>query len=130
MNEDKPYITYKFTGMKSIQSVFTEGGISTRILQDASIKKIFENNTDLFNSAEDTIELGICSREGKDLYFIEFGISLDGIYKSFFTFMYDHHPNLEEMQKTADDIELVIHQNLLKIKEEMESEKQKNETIN
>ena len=118
MDNEKTYITYKFTGLKPIESFFTQAGISTRIIKDESTDRLLADN-ELFNEGEDSIELGICSREGKDLYFIEFGISLDGAYKSFLTFLYDHHPTFDEMQATTKDIEYLIHENLVKVKAEM-----------
>ncbi|HON78582.1 MAG TPA: hypothetical protein PK544_08845 [Spirochaetota bacterium] len=105
MSETKPYIGYEFTGISPLTESLYKFGIDFSIIQDPKVPGVFEAQPDILNEETDAIRVGQLSREGKVLYFAEFGLMLGEIARSYVTFIFDHHPSVEEMAAAAGDIE-------------------------
>jgi hypothetical protein len=80
-------------------------GIDFSIIQDPHVQEVFTAQPDILNAETDAIRVGQLSREGKVLYFAEFGLMLGEIARSYVTFIFDHHPTVKDMTAAAGDIE-------------------------
>lgn len=105
MSEAKPYIGYEFTGISPLTESLYKFGIDFSIIQDPTIPDVFTAQPDILNVETDAIRVGQLSREGKVLYFTEFGLMLGEITRSYVTFIFDHHPTVKDMATAAGDIE-------------------------
>jgi len=105
MAPEKPYVHYKFIGVKPFRKLLNESGIRYVDFEDRSVDVLFEKKPDHFKRSEDTISVGKCLQEGADVYFAEFGIKITKSFCSYIVFIFDHHPTVDDMLVTADDIE-------------------------
>ncbi len=112
MASDKPYTLYKFIGVKPFKKLLEEAGVTYLIFDDEAVPRLFKERADCFNEAEDSITVGKCLQDGVDVYFAEFGIKITKSFLSYIVFIFDHHPTVEEMLATADDLEPLIQQHL------------------
>jgi len=105
MSDTKPYLAYEFTGLKPLTESLYKHGIEFEIIPDECGCKVFEIESEILNENDDVIRIGTCSRDGKVLFFAEFGLKITEHARSFITFIYDHHPTLDEIVESARDIE-------------------------
>lgn len=105
MSETKPYIGYEFTGISPLTESLYKFSIEFIIIQDPKVPEVFIAQPEILNAETDAIRVGKLSRDGKVLYFTEFGLMLGEIARSYVTFIFDHHPTVEEMATAAGDIE-------------------------
>ncbi|MBP7734622.1 MAG: hypothetical protein KA369_01490 [Spirochaetes bacterium] len=112
MASEKPYTLYKFIGVKPFKKLLEEAGVTHLIFDDEAVPRLFKERADYFNEAEDSIAVGKCLQDGVDVYFAEFGIKITKSFLSYIVFIFDHHPTVEEMLATADDLEQLIQQHL------------------
>jgi hypothetical protein len=112
MQVKKPYVSYKFIGVKPFTNALDEANIRYVLFDDESPGRIFHDLTDYFNPGEDSISIGRCIQENADAYFAEFGIKITPSYRSYLVFIYDHHPSVDEMLISATDIESIIQEYL------------------
>jgi len=112
MTRQKPYADYKFIGVKPFTKMLDEAGVNYTLFDDTAIGRLFSEKPDYFNRDEDTICIGKCSHETAGIYFAEFGLRITPSYRSHIVFIFDYHPNEEEIFVTAGDIEGLVAQNL------------------
>ncbi len=112
MASEKPYTLHKFIGVKPFKKLLEEAGVTYLIFDDEAATRLFKERADYFKAAEDSITVGKCLQDGVDVYFAEFGIKITKSFLSYIVFIFDHHPTVEEMLATADDLEQLIQQHL------------------
>jgi len=112
MTPDKPYVDYRFIGVKPFTALLDEAGVGFVLFDNAAVRHLHESKPDYFNAAEDTITVGKSTQEGAEVYFAEFGIKITPSFRSYVVFIYDHHPSDDEMLVSADDIETLVHKSL------------------
>ncbi len=112
MTSPKPYVDYKFLGVKPFTKSLDEAGVTYTIFSDPAANFLFTARADLFNRDEDVIEVGKCTNSDINVYFAQFGIKITPSFKSFIVFIFDHHPSIDEMSVTAAGIEEIIMRHL------------------
>jgi hypothetical protein len=108
MSSAKPYVDYRFLGVKSFTSALTEQGIAYTLFSDPSIDLLFESRPELLSRDEDSIEIGKCTSGDINVYFVHFGIKITPNFRSYIVFIFDHHPGVADMLSTADELEPLI----------------------
>lgn len=109
--EVKPYIDYKFIGIKPFTAALDESNVPYVLFQGDG-DSLFDSRGELFNRETDSIRVGRCTGEGAEAYFAEFGIKITKSYRSYIVFIFDHHPSAGDLAATADSIEPIIGENL------------------
>lgn len=112
MIHEKPYVDYKFIGVKPFTALLDQAGIGFVLFEDVEVRHLYESKPGYFNAAEDTISVGKSTQEGAEVYFAEFGIKITPSFRSYIVFIYDHHPTADDMLVSADDIEALLQENL------------------
>ncbi len=118
MEKPKPYSDYTFTGFNSFVKSLHLKNISYDILMDENIETIFKKKSEIIDKSSDCISLGKCFQEDTILYFLEFGIHLKENFRTYITFIFDHHPDIEEMLTVSDDIGPITVKHLSKLQED------------
>jgi len=118
LQNKQSYLTYKFCGVRPFAFSLKQAGIEFEIFSDENANELRKLKPDLFTHEKDIINIGKCTKDDKILYFVEFGIMIDDTLRSFITFIYDHHPDLAEIEQAADDMEPLTIGSLNKVKEE------------
>lgn len=112
MTDQKPYVYYKFIGVRPFTKLLEESGIGFVVFDDPAARRLYETRPDYFNPAEDTITVGRCIQDGIEVYFAEFGIKITKSFSSHIIFIFDHHPTSGDIDVSADDIDPLIQQHL------------------
>jgi hypothetical protein len=112
MSHEKPYVHYKFIGVKPFTALLDEAGVRFVLFEDPAVRRLYEARPDYFNAAEDAISVGKSAQEGAEVYFAEFGIKITPSFRSYIVFIYDHHPTEDDILASADEIEALIQKNL------------------
>ncbi|MBN2159045.1 MAG: hypothetical protein JW807_06590 [Spirochaetes bacterium] len=112
MKRNRPYSGYKFIGVRTFTALLEEAGVRFVLFDDSTAGAIFGKMSDYFNSADDSIITGKCTQEGIDMYFAEFGIKITPSFRSHVVFIYDHHPTLEDLLASAEDIDQLVQKHL------------------
>jgi hypothetical protein len=112
MTEQKPYVYYKFIGVKPFTKLLEESGIGYVLFEDPAVRHLYETRSDYFNPADDAIAVGKCTQEGVEVYFAEFGIKITKSFRSYIVFIFDHHPAIGDMEVSASDIDQLVQRNL------------------
>jgi len=112
MEKEKPYADFMFLGINSFISQLKQAGTEYKIIKDINTDKVFQDDKPSFNKETDSIKVGFASREGKEFYFIEFGIKVTRSVISYVVFLYKEHPTLGMMKETAEDIEPLVNEYL------------------
>jgi len=115
MIKDKPYIDFTFTGVTTFTEVMDRALVSYRIYNDENVEKLFSIEPPIFSRDDDTIQIGNCSRERKTLFYAEFGMIISENIRSYIVFMFDHHPDIDELIICANDIEPLTVDHLKKV---------------
>jgi hypothetical protein len=112
MTHEKPYIYYKFIGVRPFTALLDDAGVRYVLFDEESVRHLNQARPEYFNAADDSISIGKCTQEDADLYFAEFGIKITRSFRSHIVFIYDHHPTADEMLVSAEDIETLVQKNL------------------
>jgi hypothetical protein len=112
MIHEKPYVYFKFIGVKSFTALLNDVGVRYVLFDDEAVRHIYHARPDYFNASDDFISTGKCTQEDAGVYFAEFGIKITPSFRSHVVFIYDHHPTADEMLVSAEDIETLIQKNL------------------
>jgi hypothetical protein len=112
MVNKKPYVHYKFIGVKPFTALLDDAGVRFVLFDDDAVRRLYDAKHDYFNAADDSISVGKCAQEGTEVYFAEFGIKITASFRSYIVFIYDHHPTADDMLASAEDIETLIQKNL------------------
>lgn len=112
MTDQKPYLYYKFIGVRPFTKLLEESGIGFVVFDDPAARRLYETRPDYFNPAEDTITVGRCIQDGIEVYFAEFGIKITKSFSSHIIFIFDHHPTSCDIDVSADDIDPLIQQHI------------------
>ena len=105
MSEKKPYLDFTFTGVHSFTEALDKTLISYRIFEDENISRLYDLEPEILDREKDTITMGSCTRDGKTLFFVEFGLQITESFKSYLLFMCEKRPGMEELQQIASEIE-------------------------
>lgn len=108
-----PYIYFKFLGIHSFISTLDNSATEYTLFQD-DFTGLFTKHEGVLKE-EDTITTGILSREGQQVFFAELGIKITKSFRSYFVFIFDHHPTIDDMDAVVLGLEDLISQNLDKI---------------
>ena len=107
---DKPYIDFRFIGVNSFFTVLDNSKNEYRIFED-DYSSLFRDYSDLLNE-EDTITSGIITQGGEHLFFTEIGLKITKNYMSYFVFIFDHHPVLDDIAFILQRLEDIINNSL------------------
>ena len=66
----KPYFDYKFLGVESFPNALKQAGVSFLPYDEPCIHTIRTGNASFFTN-DDTITCGMCSKDKKDIFFID-----------------------------------------------------------
>lgn len=123
------YIYFKFLGIHSFLSTLDGSGTEYRLFKD-DFSSLFNRHEGILNS-EDTVTTGILNREGQQVYFAELGIKITKSFRSYFVYIFDHHPTVNDIDSIVLGLENLINQNLDNVDpSEIAKNMQKGHTIN
>lgn len=130
---DKPYINFKFLGINSFFTILENSKNEYRVFED-DYSSLYTDYKDLLNE-EDTIISGILIQEGEHLFFTEIGLKITKSYMSYFVFIFDHHPVIDDIIFIFQKLEDIINNSLdgvdiSAIAESMENKKSGGHSIN
>jgi len=108
-----PYIFFKFLGINSFIDTLNDSATPYQLFDDDFLP-IFDRRNEILNS-EDTIKTGILTKEEQQLFFAEVGIKITKSYRSYFVYIFDHHPTMEEIDEIILGLETLINENLDKV---------------
>ena len=111
MIEGKPYFDYKFLGVEPFTVALSKSGVSYESIEHSHSEKM-KSDEKIFFSDEDVLAIGLCSKDGKDIYFADFGISIAPGIQTFVVFLYDHEPTFEDILSTSMEIESLTMEHL------------------
>ncbi len=109
----KPYIYFKFLGIHSFIDTLDNSGTEYKLFED-DLSSLFSRHEETLNS-DDTVTIGILTREGQEVFFAEVGIKITKSFRSYFVFIFTHHPTLDDMESVVQGLEGLISENLDKI---------------
>ncbi len=107
---DKPYIDFRFIGVNSFFTVLDNSKNEYRVFED-DYSTLFRDYSDLLNE-EDSITSGIITQGGEHLFFTEIGLKITKNYMSYFVFIFDHHPVLDDIAFILQRLEDIINSSL------------------
>jgi len=106
----KPYMDFKFLGINSFLSILENSKNEYRIFED-DYSSLYRDYKDLLNE-DDTIISGILTQEGEHLFFTEIGLKITKSYMSYFVFIFDHHPVIDDIVFIFKELEDIINSSL------------------
>jgi len=118
MIQGKPYFDYKFLGVESFTKALKQSGVSFLPYEDPLVDTIRTGDASFFTN-DDTITLGVCAKDGTDIYFIDFGLLISPNIRSHVVFLYSRKPTLEDVRLTIDDIETLTVEKLETVKKQV-----------
>ena len=121
MIEGKSYFDYKFLGIESFSSALVKSGVSYESIEHNHSEKL-KKDENIFFSDEDSLAIGLCSKDGQSIYFADFGISVAPGIQTFVVFLYDHEPTFEDISETSLEIESLTIENLQAAKGDQKKE--------
>ena len=110
----KPYIDFKFLGVRSFIELMQEAGTAYTVIDDDSIENLYREENSFLKKDLDTVVLGSAQREKQELYFVQFGIMIapDLGVRSFIVFIFNNRPDYSHLKITAGDIEYLVNEYL------------------
>ncbi len=108
MTEYIPYLGYELTGPREITDILETHGITATLFEDESVLRLFESRPEVLSADRDSLRIGCFSKEGVILFFAEFALRIHDDMISHISFLFDHHPVLEDLQGCADDMEGIV----------------------
>jgi len=108
-----PYIYFKFLGIHSFISTLDNSATEYTLFED-DFSELFTRHENILKE-EDTITTGILTREGQQVFFAELGIKITKSFRSYFVFIFNHHPTPDDMDSVIMGLEELISENLDKI---------------
>lgn len=129
----KPYMDFKFLGINSFLTILENSKNEYRVFED-DYSSLYWDYKDLLNE-NDTIISGILSQEGEHLFFTEIGLKITKSYMSYFVFIFDHHPVIDDIVFIFQELEDIINSSLdgidiSAIAESMKNKKSGDQSIN
>ncbi len=129
----KPYMDFKFLGINSFLTILENSKNEYRVFED-DYSSLYRDYKDLLNE-NDTIISGILSQEGEHLFFTEIGLKITKSYMSYFVFIFDHHPVIDDIVFIFQELEDIINSSLdgidiSAIAESMKNKKSGDQSIN
>lgn len=108
-----PYIYFKFLGIHSFIDTLDNSGTEYTLFEN-DFPGLFTKHESILKD-EDTVKTGILTREGQQVYFVELGIRITKSFSSYFIYIFDHHPTMDDMDSIILGLEDLISANLDKI---------------
>ena len=110
----KPYIDFKFLGVRSFVELMQEAGTAYTVIDDDSIENLYREENSFLKKDLDTVVLGSAQRDEQELYFLQFGIMIapDLGVRSFIVFIFNNRPDYSHLKITAGDIEYLVNEYL------------------
>jgi len=108
----RPYIDYRFLGIKSFISALEEAGGEYRIFETDDYSVLYDDGGGMLKSGDDTVMSGVLLKDGRNLFFTEFGIKITKSYRAYFIFIFDHHPLPADLKVITDGLEELVLKNL------------------
>ncbi|HOP28785.1 MAG TPA: hypothetical protein P5120_07055 [Spirochaetota bacterium] len=105
-----PYIYFKFLGIHSFISTLENSATEYTLFED-DFSELFTRHENILKD-EDSITTGILTREGQQVFFAELGIKITKSFRSYFVFIFDHHPTIDDMDAVVLGLEDLISENL------------------
>jgi hypothetical protein len=105
-----PYIYFKFLGIHSFISTLDNSATEYTLFED-DFSELFTRHGNILKE-EDSITTGILTREGQQVFFAELGIKITKSFRSYFVFIFNRHPTLEDMDAVVLGLEDLISENL------------------
>lgn len=106
----KPYMDFKFLGINSFFTILENSKNEYRVFED-DYSSLYRDYKDLLNE-DDTIISGILTQEGEHLFFTEIGLKITKSYMSYFVFIFDHHPVIDDIVFIFKELEDIINSSL------------------
>jgi len=106
----KPYMDFKFLGINSFLTILENSKNEYRVFED-DYSSLYRDYKDLLNE-DDTIISGILTQEGEHLFFTEIGLKITKSYMSYFVFIFDHHPVIDDIVSIFQELEDIINSSL------------------
>jgi hypothetical protein len=107
---DKPYIDFRFIGVNSFFTVLDNSKNEYRVFED-DYSSLYRDYSDLLNE-EDSITSGIITQGGEHVFFTEIGLKITKNYMSYFVFIFDHHPLIDDIAFILQRLEDIINSSL------------------
>jgi len=106
----KSYIDYKFLGVHSFIETLEAQGIDHKIFND-DYSDVYKDCSEIINE-NDKIRTGLITKDEQGAFFTEIGIKLTENYYSYIVFIFDHHPQVDEIKSVASLLESIISTNI------------------
>ncbi|MCU0847326.1 MAG: hypothetical protein MUD12_05515 [Spirochaetes bacterium] len=108
----RPYIDYRFLGIKSFISALHETASEYRIFEADDYSILYDDRGGMLKSGEDTVMSGVLLKDGGSVYFTEFGMKITKSHRAYFVFIFDHHPFPADLKLISDGLEDLVLKNL------------------
>ncbi len=108
----KPYIDCEFAGVHPFIESLEKVEIHYELMDVPEKDKLYKDAGELLNRETDTVFLGKCVKDGKEMFFTDIGINITPSYNSHVVFVFDHQPSKEEILVCVQDMEKIIMQRL------------------
>ncbi len=110
-HKEKPFIDYKFLGIKSFIEFLDEAGLEYHLFEEDDHSSLFHSRFDILKEG-DSVVSGIMTRDEAKAFFSQFGIRITKSYHAYIVFIFDHHPTADDLLKVLEELEEIIMSNL------------------
>jgi hypothetical protein len=109
--EEKPYVDYKFLGVKSFIESLDEAGLEYHLFEEDDYSPLFNSSLDILKEG-DSVVSGILKRDEEKVFFSQFALKITRSYRASMVFIFDHHPTGDDLISILEELEEIIMNNL------------------
>jgi hypothetical protein len=108
-----PYIYYKFLGINSFIKTLDDSNTDYTLF-DEKYDELYAKYKGII-TGDDSLKSGLLTRDNQHVFFIEIGIKITKSYSSYFVYIFDRHPVLDDFDFIIRGLESLVNDNVEKI---------------
>jgi hypothetical protein len=97
MADGTPWIEHLFSGIKTFRDLMDQAGISCEEVDTPGGDAVFTEAAEFLNATDDTLQCGVCQREGHRIWYADFGLKITKSYFSHITFVFTRMPVKDDL---------------------------------
>jgi hypothetical protein len=109
--KEKPFIDYKFLGVKSFVESLDEADVEYHLFEEDDYSPLFHSGLDILKEGDSVIS-GIMLRDEDKAFFSQFGLRITKSYLAYIVFIFDRHPAVDDLMGIIEELEEIIMKNL------------------